>query len=76
MSEIIKEEAKGYKIPEIEKFSGLPEKYPIFMAAIKRQLWASPNAFSTDHLKISFVSAHLTDSAALWFEAQLDANSN
>ncbi|OMJ14483.1 hypothetical protein AYI70_g7841, partial [Smittium culicis] len=25
MSEIIKEEAKGYKIPEIEKFSGLPE---------------------------------------------------
>ncbi|OMJ25526.1 Retrotransposon-derived protein PEG10 [Smittium culicis] len=63
------ENAKTYKIPEIEKFSGTPSKYPSFMAAIRRMFWSNPSHFSTDHKKIDFISGHLTGSAMVWFDA-------
>ncbi|OMJ10526.1 Retrotransposon-derived protein PEG10 [Smittium culicis] len=63
------EETVAYKLSEIEKFSGSPEKYPAFMAAIRRRFWANTNQFSTDHKKIDFISGHLTGSAMVWFDA-------
>ncbi|OMJ27367.1 hypothetical protein AYI69_g3208 [Smittium culicis] len=59
----INEESKEYKLPEIEKFSGSPAKYPAFMAAIRHMFWSKPKQFLTDHKKIDFISGHLTGSA-------------
>ncbi|OLY79938.1 hypothetical protein AYI68_g5978 [Smittium mucronatum] len=64
---------KGIKLPAIEKFGGAPGKYSVFMAAIKRQFWVIPEAFSTFHAKIAFLSVHLTDSTALWFSDLMDS---
>ncbi|OMJ09690.1 Retrotransposon-derived protein PEG10 [Smittium culicis] len=70
----IHEDSKEYKIPEIERFSGSPNKYLVFMAAIRRRFWENPNQFSTDHKKIDFISGHLTGSAMVWFDAIITEN--
>ncbi|OMJ29024.1 hypothetical protein AYI69_g1485 [Smittium culicis] len=59
----INEESKVYKLPEIEKFSGSPAKYPAFLTAIRRMFRSKPNQFLTDHKKIDIISGHLTVSA-------------
>ncbi|OMJ26813.1 Retrotransposon-like protein 1, partial [Smittium culicis] len=68
------EDSKEYKIPEIERFSGSPNKYPAFMAEIRRRFWANPNQFSTDHKKIDSISGHLTGSAMVRFDAIITEN--
>ncbi|OMH83552.1 Protein LDOC1, partial [Zancudomyces culisetae] len=65
----------GIRIPEIQKYSGESGRFRAFTAEIKRQFWARPDVFQSDHNKIWFISSHLAGHAALWFDNLIDTQS-
>ncbi|OMH80913.1 Retrotransposon-derived protein PEG10 [Zancudomyces culisetae] len=56
------------KVPDIDKFNGDPRKFHDFLSAIENQFWARPDMFETDHVKIWFISSHLSETASKWFD--------